>query len=533
MLRTSNSMKYFQAIDQNLDPNILPTTSIISNFSENNVESSNVCYTTNVIQKKNSATILTTHNYPFQEIIQTITPVTITEIKTINYNIPIYPVDENNNITYINQNNPIQIITLKKYHSSENLNYLNLANTEIVTEQANKIPIFNTNNNNLIMHSKTNFATSTNKNKSKIPHPEFTKKKLFPQFNQYMMNKVKSNDLHYNTQVSSDQNVSNNFNTLNSLLSDSINLTHNYSNSSINSSLVSENLPQIKIDDEPGTNIDLSEFVNVSNLGNGSEGSIDVVSWKKNNKNYALKKCEIIFEEDAERRKKEFNLMKELIEKAGCDGIIKTYGILCEKNHFSTYYFYELMELADGDWDKEIKNRQHTQLYYQESELMQIFSHLIKTLSALQKNHYTHRDIKPQNIMIVNGKYKICDFGNGKLLKREGIIVQRIRGSELFMSPILFKAYHSGVPTVKHNTYKSDVFSLGMCFFYAASLYIYGLNAIREIYDINIITKVLNQILGNRYSQNLINLLLNMLQVEESKRPDFIELEKYFNNPFN
>ena len=532
MLRTSNSMKFFQTLNQNLDPNILPTTTIISNLSENNVESSNVCYTTNIIQKKNSATILTTHNYPFQEIIQTITPVTITEIKTINYNVPIYPVDENN-INIINQNNPIQITTLKKFHSSENLNYYNLPNTEIITEQTNKIPIFNTNPNNIIMHSKTNCATSNNKNKSKIPHPEFTKKKLFPQFNQYILNKVKPNNLNYNTHVSSDENVSNNFNTLNSLLNDSFNLTHNYSNSSFNSSIISENLNQIKMDDEPGSNINLSEFINVNNIGNGSEGSIDVVSWKKNNKNYALKKCEIIIDADAERRKREFSIMKELIEKTGCDGIIKTYGILCEKNYFGTYYFYELMELADRDWEKEIKNRQNTQLYYQESELIQIFSHLIKTLSALQKNHYTHRDIKPQNIMIVNGKYKIGDFGNGKLLKREGIIIQRIRGSELFMSPLLFKAYHAGMPTVKHNTFKSDVFSLGMCFFYAATLYIYGLNAIREIYDINIIAKVLNQILGNRYSQNLINLLLNMLQVEESKRPDFIELEKYFNNSFN
>ena len=529
MLKTSNSMKYFQTLNQNLDPNILPTTTIISNHSQNNVESSNVCYNTKIIQKKNSATKLTTHIYPFQKIIQTITPVKITEIKTIKYNTPINPVNENN-ITYINQNNPIQVTSLKKIHSSNNLNYLNLPNTEIVTEQTNKIPISNIKPNNIIMHYKTNVKTSHHKNKSKIPHPGFTKRKLLPQFNQYI-NKVKPD--YYNTQIYTNQNVSNDFNTLNSLLNDSLNYTHSHSNSSFNTSIVSENLSQIKIEDEPGTNINLSDFIVVSKIGSGSEGSIDVVNWKKNNKNYALKKCEIIFDADAERRKKEFNMMKELIEKSGCDGIIKTYGILCEKNHFGTFYFYELMELADRDWEKEIKNRQNTQLYYQEKELMQIFSHLIKTFSALQKCHYTHRDIKPQNIMIVKGKYKIGDFGNGKLLKREGIIVQRIRGSELFMSPIMFKAYHAGMPNVKHNTFKSDVFSLGTCFFYAACLYIGGLNAIREIYDINIISKILNQHLRNRYSQNLINLLLNMLQVEESKRPDFIELEKYFNNPFN
>jgi hypothetical protein len=37
--------------------------------------------------------------------------------------------------------------------------------------------------------------------------------------------------------------------------------------------------------------------------------------------------------------------------------------------------------------------------------------------------------------------------------------------------------------------------------------------------------KVINQQLQRRYSQNLINLIFNMLQVDENKRPDFTQLE--------
>ena len=415
------------------------------------------------------------------------------------------------------------------------MNYFNLPTMEIVTEQKNEVPVFNSKPNNIIMHCNTNIPTNKKnpKSKSKIPHPQFSKKKLMPQINQYM-NKMRPNNIYYNTQIFQNQNVPNNSN---SQLNDSISsfFTHNYSNSntSFNSSIISENLSQIYFEDELSSNFNLSEFDVVNQIGNGSEGSIHVVKWKKNNKNYALKKCEIIFDQDAEKRKMQFNLIKDIIEKTGCDGIIKTYGILCNKNYFGTYYFYELMELAERDWEKEILNRQKSQLYYQENELIEIFSHLIKTFSALQKNHYTHRDVKPQNIMIINGKYKICDFGNGKILKRDGFIIQRIRGSELFMSPILFKAYHAGMQNVKHNTYKSDVFSLGMCFFYAAGLNLGGLNVIREIYNMNIITKVVNQVLGNKYSQNLINLLLNMLQIEENNRLDFIELENLLNKMFN
>jgi serine/threonine protein kinase len=183
------------------------------------------------------------------------------------------------------------------------------------------------------------------------------------------------------------------------------------------------------------------------------------------------------------------------------------------------------MEYAEKDWEKEILNRHKNKLYYQEYELMNIFGNLIRTFSALQLRHVTHRDVKPQNIMLVRDELKICDFGNSKLIKGEGIIIQKIRGSELFMSPIIFKGFHSGNQTIKHNTYKSDVFSLGMCFFFAASLNYAGLNIIREIYDMNVIKKVLNKFLGKKYSQNLINLILTMLQIDENKRPDFTELE--------
>ena len=127
--------------------------------------------------------------------------------------------------------------------------------------------------------------------------------------------------------------------------------------------------------------------------------------------------------------------------------------------------------------------------------------------------------------MIVNGKLKICDFGNSKLLKKNGVIIQKVRGSEIFMSPIVFKGYHGGMQTIKHNTFKSDVFSLGMCFFLAASLNYDALNVIREIYNMNIVKKILNKYLGKRYSLNLIELLVTMLQVDEKKRPDFNELE--------
>jgi len=159
---------------------------------------------------------------------------------------------------------------------------------------------------------------------------------------------------------------------------------------------------------------------------------------------------------------------------------------------------------------------------------MEIFKYLIRIFALLQNNHITHRDIKPQNIMLINGKMKICDFGNVRVLKRNGIIIQRIRGSELFMSPIVFKGYRSGIQNIRHNAYKSDVYSLGICFFLAATLSYDGPNIIRLMTDMKKIKKVLDYNLSKRYSKQLINMLYIMLQVEESKRPDFLGLQVLF-----
>ena len=164
----------------------------------------------------------------------------------------------------------------------------------------------------------------------------------------------------------------------------------------------------------------------------------------------------------------------------------------------------QLKEKAERDWDQEIRVRSQYNLYYKESELLNILTQIVSTLVSLQNNHITHRDIKPQNILVINGKYKLCDFGEIRVLKRNGIVVQRIRGSELYMSPILFQGLHSHLTQVKHNTYKSDVFSLGMCFFYAASLTYSGVDSIRELVVMNKIKEILFKYLSKRYSEKFI-----------------------------
>ena len=294
---------------------------------------------------------------------------------------------------------------------------------------------------------------------------------------------------------------------------------------------------------EPKNNFNLNEFQFREQIGKGTFGNIFCVKWIKNNKLYAMKK-EIFYDfEDIQNRNKTFKIMNNFVNNISNKGITILYGNLCLKkkkinnniieyknnknySNMNEYCYYELMEKAERDWDNEINERSQKGNYYSENEILNIMSQIIGTLSLMQKNHITHRDIKPQNILIFNGRYKLCDFGEIRVLERAGLIVQRVRGSELYMSPILFKGLHSNLIQVKHNTYKSDVFSLGMCLFYACSLTYSGVDSIREVNDMEKIKEILFEYLGNRYSPKLILFILSMLEVDEKKRCNFIQLEE-------
>jgi tRNA A-37 threonylcarbamoyl transferase component Bud32 len=479
----------------------------------------------NIIHKSKSSFYLTEKNYPFDNINRLISP---TKVTSTNNSFSKSPIKNNiqSKIAYLIQNYQNKInFGINKYNSSQSFQTLNIANKENFN-QDNNISILKIQPSNRIININPIYR---NVRQSKIPHPQFLRKNfLSPTFLNRNIPKINTNFSNYNTHIYTKSNDSN-FNTSNSNISIINKTNNNPINNPILNNIVNINLFQI----EPDKNVKLSDFIILKHIGQGAEGIIYSVKWKKNNKNYALKKCEVKSVDACHRRQEENMFIRDFIESTGCDGVLKIYSNLCLKNNLGNLVLYEIMELAERNWEQELSTRKKNNLYYTEYELVNILGNLIKTFSLLQSKHITHRDVKPQNIMIINGKLKICDFGNGRILKRDGVIIQRIRGSELFMSPILFKAYRAGMKSVKHNTYKSDVFSLGMCIFLAAALSYGGPNLIREIYDMNVIKRVLNNVLEQRFSQNFINILLLMLQVEENKRPDFAEIELIFQAYFN
>ena len=200
------------------------------------------------------------------------------------------------------------------------------------------------------------------------------------------------------------------------------------------------------------------------------------------------------------------------------------------------------MELSSTDWEKEILSRQKKSNYYSEDELFKIIYDLIDTLAKLQKENISHRDIKPQNILVFFNKnnnrinYKLADFGEAKelLSGNKPTEKQTLRGTELYMSPLLFYGLRSRKIKryIKHNPYKSDVFSLGLCILFAATLCFESLYDVRELKSNVSIKIIIEKYLKNRYSYKIINIISAMLDINETTRDDFIELKNKIDNSF-
>lgn len=268
---------------------------------------------------------------------------------------------------------------------------------------------------------------------------------------------------------------------------------------------------------------DIDDYNIMRQLGEGSYGIIFQVQEKETKKRYAIKKIIAHDLEEVVAFQKEF----ELVNSVDHPNIMKIYGICIKNLDITTIAIYVLMEMAQLDWDDEIRKHLDQRKNYKEEELINILKQLVSALCFMQRNKISHRDIKPQNVLVFkHGVYKVADFGEAKEVKISKQ-VNTLRGTELYMSPILYDGLKQNKEDIRHNSFKSDVFSLGFCFIYAASLNFNIIYEVRDIKDMKKMESILYRHLKNKYSKEFISLLLNLLEVDESKRFDFIELSSY------
>ena len=262
-------------------------------------------------------------------------------------------------------------------------------------------------------------------------------------------------------------------------------------------------------------------------IGDGAFGVLFSVVNNKTRKKYALKKLTAHDLKLLEEFHKEFEIAHKCIH----ENILNIYGICLRIYDSTTFALFVLMDLAECDWEVEINKRFKEKNYYTEDELINILKQLSSALVYLQNNQIAHRDIKPENILLFHDKdsdkitYKICDFGEAKEKIKVNTRHKSIRGTDFYMSPILFKGLTQEEKFVRDNPYKSDVFSLGYCMIIACVLDFNFINKIRNIEEQTKTDKIIRESLESKYSFKFIYVLLKMIVYYEKERIDFLGLE--------
>ena len=275
--------------------------------------------------------------------------------------------------------------------------------------------------------------------------------------------------------------------------------------------------------------LNMNEIKIMNMIGKGSYGNIYQVEEVKTNQKLAMKKLIADGPDELQKFKNNIALYNSfnLLGKNSNKNILPYFKYLIKKLDITTYSIYITMPLAECDWHKLITDKKNIQ---SEKVLHKFLKCLAIAGSFLQKSCVAHRDIKPQNVLITKqNEIFLTDFDEAINVKT-AIGIYDIRGSEAYMSPILEKNLILGQKKVKHNVFKSDVYSLGLSFVFAMTKNLEILPKIKKCEDDKMNEKILrdNIIKGGKYSEDFIKTIMKMIAYEEKNRYDFHELAELF-----
>ena len=255
------------------------------------------------------------------------------------------------------------------------------------------------------------------------------------------------------------------------------------------------------------TKINFSEYEIIDKLGEGGgHAPVYKILNKEDNKYYAMKVFSIKDEDinNIQKVKRE----AEILSKFNSDNIVKFYSTYMNKENF-----YIFMEYCDGkDLATLIRENKKAVIAFEEEDLLSIIKQICSSIKEIHDKKIIHRDLNPNNIMIIKNKIKIIDFGISKQLDSYKKTITNGIGTLYYMSP----------EQLKNEDYneKVDIWALGCI--------IYELFTLNNYY----IDKMSDSILPINYPYNdkwqkLVNLLL---QAKPNRRPNINQVIDFINN---
>ena len=408
--------------------------------------------------------------------------------------------------------------------------------------------LLNTNNNKTLVASRkirvlNGYNLNTNENNSgkikKIKINELFKKSLDEAYNKYFEDKEEKKYINNTRNIKKTMTNNNSYNNinisinLNTLLN--MNNKNNYlstKNFSINKNSNNKKISNI-IQNNFLSNLDMSEYKILSIIHSSSFSTVYKVQNISSSKNYAIKKTIFSSKSSYEKRQNKHIELLQIINNIyflESINIIPIIKYTIKKLDNTSYAVYELMPLADNDLNKKIM---YTKKYIPQEKIIKILKQLINALSSMQKNGICHRDIKPGNILEINDNYYIGDFDQSIKVRLNSYDIEtEIKGTEAFLSPLMFNALIRNKKKVRHNIFKSDVYSLGLCIIFVLTK---NLFVLQKIKDIKQNEKIKIFILDNLYDKKmklnvgLLEFIVKMVTWDEKNRPDFIELNDLIN----
>ncbi|EGR31851.1 never in mitosis gene A-related kinase, putative [Ichthyophthirius multifiliis] len=229
------------------------------------------------------------------------------------------------------------------------------------------------------------------------------------------------------------------------------------------------------------------------------------------NKIAALKKIKIFDMMDPKQRDKclkEVELMKPLDHK----NIIKYLDSFIHNNELII-----VTEWAEkGDLKRLIKIQQQEENPFEELKIWEYMNQIASALNHMHEKRIMHRDLKPANIFIASDDIlKIGDLGLGREFSSETIEAYSKVGTPLYMSPELLNGEGYDM--------KSDIWSLGCIIYEFCELKspFRNENEKMSLMDLfNKITQGQYKKISKRYSEELSNIIDQMIIVDPSKRID-------------